>query len=85
MFLPNRNTERRVGDDAFFIIRRVDRWTLWLSARVRPFPVIHKLAPRVLPGVRRYHGDPDRLLVAPEIAVVFKREIFHLIGYRISH
>jgi predicted deacylase len=84
MFMPNRNADRRPGDDAYFIIRPVHRFSLWLSARLRRQPWIHRLAPRVLPGVRRLEGDADRLLVAPEIAVIFKREIFHLLGYRIE-
>ena len=83
MFLPNRNAGRRAGDDGFFIIQRVDLLSMWLSQRLRQ-RLIHRLAPHVLPGVRRIPDHPDRLLVAPEIAVIFKRELFHLLGYRIE-
>ena len=84
MFLPNRNPGRRPGDDAYFIIRHVDRLSLWLSDKLRRRQMIHRILPTLMPGVRRIPGDPDRLLVAPEIAAVFKREVFHLLGYRIE-
>jgi len=83
LFLPNRQSERRPGDDGFFVIRRVGRGWLGASAWLRRRRWIHALLPRVLPGVRRDPGDPARLFVAPEIAVVLKREVFHLLGYRV--
>ena len=83
LFLPNRQTERRAGDDGCFVVRRVRRVWLGASAWLRTRRWVHALLPRVLPGVRRDPGDPARLFVAPEIAVVFKREVFHLLGYRV--
>ncbi len=83
VFMPNRQTRAREGDDAFFIIRRVGR--VWLAASVffRNIPAVHAALPKLVPGVRKCPDQPDCLLVSPRVAAVFKREVFHLLGYRI--
>jgi len=81
--MPNRQPIKRPGDDGFFIVRRVHRPWLRLSARLRTWPPLHRLLPRLAPGVRRHPERPDALLVDAFYAPVFKRQIFHLLGYRI--
>ena len=83
LFMPNKQRDIRVGDDAYFVVRRVGWIWLRLSAWVRLRPGLHALLPRILPGVRRRRDHPHDLLVDPEIAAVLRREIFHLLGYRL--
>jgi hypothetical protein len=83
LFMPNRQPDPRVGDDGFFVVRRVGRLWLDVSAWLRERAWVHRLLPFVLPGVRRRPGEPGDLLVAPDIASVFRRHVIHLFGYRI--
>lgn len=83
LFMPNRQPDPRPGDDAYFVVRRVGREWLSLSAWLRTRRWIHALLPRVLPGVRRRPGHPHDLLVAPDIAVILQQPVFHLFGYRV--
>ena len=83
LFMPNHQRDVRDGDDAYFVVRRVGRVWLRLSAFVRRRETIHLLLPVLLPGVRRRSGHARDLLIDPEIAAVFRRELFHLLGYRL--
>jgi succinylglutamate desuccinylase len=83
LFMPNRQRDRRIGDDAFFIVLPVGRFWLALSAFLRRRRLVHALLPRISPGVRARPGRSGELLVAPEIAAIGKRELFHLLGYRL--
>ena len=83
LFMPNRQPIKRPGDDAFFIVRELSRGWLNLSARLRRSEQLERWLPRLLPGVRPRAGQPRQLLVAPEIAVVLKRQVLHLLGYRL--
>lgn len=83
LFMPNLQRDIRPGDDAYFVVRRVGRIWLGLSAVLRSRPWLHRALPSILPGVRRRPGHDHELLVDPEIAVVLRREIFHLLGYRL--
>jgi predicted deacylase len=83
LFMPNRQRDIRVGDDAYFVVRRVGRTWLRLSAWLRTRAAMHRTLPRLLPGVRHRPGHPHDLLVDPEIAAVLRRELFHLLGYRL--
>ncbi len=83
LFLPNRQASPRIGDDAFFVIKRVGLLWLSISATVRKRELVHKLLPAVLPGVRRNKRDINSIIVAPEYAAFFRREILHLLGYRL--
>lgn len=83
LFMPNRQPVKRPGDDGFFVVVEVGRSWLRLSAWLRQRPWVHKWLPRALPGVRARKGHPGQLLVAPEIAAVLRRPVFHLLGYRL--
>ncbi len=83
LFMPNRQDERRVGEDGFFVIQRVGNFWLGVSEVLRRRERLHRLLPVVLPGVRRRSGDPHAILVAPEYAAILRREILHLLGYRL--
>jgi predicted deacylase len=82
VFLPNRQPVKRPGDDAFFIVREVSLGWLGLSARLRKAPWVRSLA-AALPGVHRTPSRPEELLVDARIAAVLKRQVFHLLGYRL--
>ncbi len=83
LFLPNRQAQVRPGDDAFFVIARVGRAWLGLSAWLRGRAWVHRWALRLLPGVRARAGEPHAIVVAPEYAVLLRREVLHLLGYRL--
>ena len=69
-----------VGEDGFFIVRKVPRWALSLSSVLRKinFETILTL----LPGVSRSPHQPDALLVNKKVARFLANELFHLLGYR---
>lgn len=80
VFLPNMQTQKRVGDDGFFIVRHVREGWLGFSARLRKQEWVHWIIAH-LPGV--YTLDDESLCVDRDIAGVLKRQIFHLFGYRL--
>lgn len=82
LFLPNRNPRRRIGDDGVFIVKQVGRVWMTISAWLRT-DRIHRLLPRLAPGVRKCPDRDQCLMVDPHIAAVFKTQLFHLLGYRI--
>lgn len=82
IFLPNRQPVKRPGDDAFFIVREVSAGWLGLSARLRRAPWVRSFA-AALPGVHPVPDRPGDLLVDARIAAVLKRQVFHLLGYRL--
>ncbi|MEO1510810.1 MAG: hypothetical protein AAFU70_01950, partial [Planctomycetota bacterium] len=83
LFMPNRQRTPRVGDDAYFVVRRVGRSWLSLSSWLRRRPWLHAAVPSLLPGVRRRPGHPGDLLVSPDVSAVLRRQILHLLGYRL--
>lgn len=80
VFLPNMQTHKRVGDDGFFIVRRISPGWVNLSARLRNQQWVHRLI-LMMPGV--YAGDGATLLVDADLACVLRRQVFHLLGYRL--
>jgi len=69
-----------LGDDGFFLARRVRGIWLYVARVVRRLRV-DKMVPW-LPGVRRDPADHRTILVNPKIARWFVTEIFHLLGFR---
>ncbi len=80
VFLPNMQKHKRVGDDGFFIVRRVGSGWVRLSAVFRSKGWVHWLV-RLMPGV--YPKDDGVLLVDGDLACVLRRQVFHLLGYRL--
>lgn len=72
-----------LGEDGFFICRPVDAFWLRLSAGLRKLR-LDRLIP-LLPGVKIYERDPDRLIVNRSVARFLVLKIFHLFGYRRRH
>ena len=83
LFMPNRQPRALPGDDGFFIVRRVGWVWLWISARARSSGLAHWALATVAPGVRCRPGSATELVVDPNLAMALKREVFHLLGYRI--
>jgi len=80
VFMPNMQRLKRPGDDGFFIVRRVGEGWLGLSARIRRQGWLHALIAH-MPGV---YPQPDHtLLVDADLAAVLRRQILHLLGYRL--
>jgi succinylglutamate desuccinylase len=69
-----------LGDDGFFLARRVRPFWLVVSAVLRRLR-LNTLMP-LLPGVRRHADAPDVLVVDTRIARFYPLEIFHLFGFR---
>ncbi len=68
------------GDDGFFIITKISKFWLSLSALARKLKLHHLL--RVLPGIRQDVTDRHTLIVNLKTAKFLATEIFHLFGYR---
>jgi hypothetical protein len=83
MFMPNRQRDRRAGDDAYFVVREVGPVWLRISAWLRASTWVHRWLVPAMPGVRVDPADPHAVLVEPRVAVVLRRQIFHLLGYRL--
>lgn len=68
------------GNDGFFMIRKVPRVFLKLSALLRKIR-FDKVLP-MLPGVKWASNNKDELIVDLTIAKYFTKNFFHLLGYR---
>ena len=68
------------GQDGYFIVKRVSRFWLHLSAWLRRAR-LDKLMP-LLPGVRRDHERADRFWIDGRVARWQVVNLFHLFGYR---
>ncbi len=71
---------QKLGDDGFFLGRKVNRFWLRLSAVLRHLRVgdyVH-----LLPGVRRYDSDGRSFIVNTRIARILPLQVFHLLGFR---
>lgn len=80
VFLPNMQARKRIGDDGFFIVRRISTGWVNLSARLRQQDWVHWLI-GIMPGV--YPREDSTLLVDGDLACVLRRQVFHLFGYRL--
>lgn len=71
---------QKLGDDGFFLGRRIATFWLYVSALLRYLKIptiVHWL-----PGVRRASRDASQLVVDTHIARLFPVQIFHLLGFR---
>lgn len=68
------------GNDAFFIIRKIPSFFLWLSAVLRKMRA-DRLLP-LLPGVSRDQSSLQTLVVDKRIARFLTKPILHLLGFR---
>jgi succinylglutamate desuccinylase len=71
------------GREGFFLTRRVRPFWLRVSALLRGLNLGGVLP--LLPGVRRHNGDAHTLAVDRRVARWYRRDIFHLFGYRRMH
>jgi len=69
-----------LGDDGFFLARRVRPFWLHLARWLRRLRL--DAVVRFLPGVRVDPADRDTILVDPRVARWFVTELFHLLGFR---
>ena len=77
IFMPLYQT---IGNDGFFLIRRVPGWALTLSRWLRNRNFDRWLTK--LPGVSSCPDQPDTLIVDRSTARFLATQIFHLLGYR---
>jgi succinylglutamate desuccinylase len=71
---------QELGDDGYFLARRVRPFWLRMAAVLRRLRLDGAVT--LLPGVRRDPGDPLTILVDPRVARWFVTELFHLLGFR---
>ncbi len=71
---------QRLGNDGFFIGRKISPFWLWLSGVLRSIG-IQKLI-HILPGVHRDPADSATLVVNTRVARLFPLQVFHLLGFR---
>lgn len=68
------------GEEGFFLIRKIPRWVLKLSASMRRLRLDNLLT--LLPGVSWASTSKDKLLVDLKVARYLSKQLFHLLGYR---
>jgi succinylglutamate desuccinylase len=71
---------QKLGEDGFFVGRRVSPFWLRLSAILRRIGVQDMVS--ILPGVRRDPRDRETLIVDTRVARLFPLQVFHLLGFR---
>jgi len=77
LFMP---LYQKLGDDGYFLVRRVKPFWLGVSTVLRALQ-LDRLLP-LLPGVRRVEGRTDALRLDTRIARGFALDICHLLGFR---
>lgn len=71
---------QKQGKEGFFIISKISKFWIYLSALLRQLKLHHFL--RLLPGIRQDSSNKYTLIVDPRTARFLATEIFHLFGYR---
>jgi predicted deacylase len=71
---------QKLGDDGFFLGRKVKRFWLKLSALLRHCRISNSV--HLLPGVRRQSGNDNSFIVNTRIARILPLQVFHLLGFR---
>jgi predicted deacylase len=77
LFMPLYQT---LGGEGFFIVRRIPKSILRISAFVRKIKADRFLT--LLPGVSWADASRERLMVNLKVARFFSKAFFHLMGYR---
>ncbi|WP_372944942.1 succinylglutamate desuccinylase/aspartoacylase family protein [Muriicola sp.] len=77
LFMP---LYQKQGAEGYFMIRRIPKWVLALSAGLRKVRADHLLA--ALPGVSWKNREKAQLVVNLKVARFYSKAIFHLLGYR---
>lgn len=68
------------GNDGFFVVRRVKRVWLQLSALVRRYSLERYI--HLLPGVRKHTEKAGAFIVNRRVARFLTLELFHLLGFK---
>ena len=68
------------GGEGFFMIKRIPKWILGMSAVLRKVKADYLLT--ILPGVSWSDSSKTRLLVNLKVARFYSKSIFHLLGFR---
>lgn len=68
------------GEEGFFLIRKIPKWILNLSAGMRKLKLDNFLT--ILPGVSWYSPAKEKLMVNLKVARFLSKPFFHLLGYR---
>ena len=68
------------GEEGFFLIRKIPKWILKLSAGMRKLRMDNILT--ALPGISWSTPTKDRLMVDLKVARFLSKPFFHLLGYR---
>ncbi|WP_425075942.1 aspartoacylase [Psychroserpens sp. S379A] len=68
------------GEDGFFVIKKLSKFWLVLSAMLRRFKC-HRVL-RLLPGISKHPENEYCLIANRKIALFLTTKIFHLFGYR---
>lgn len=71
---------QELGEDGFFILKRISKFWLGLSKIVRKLKFNHLL--RMIPGVNKDPANNYTLIVDPKVARFMTLPIFHMFGYR---
>lgn len=71
---------QKLGNDGFFIGRKIAPFWLWLSKVLRKSHIADFM--HFLPGVKRHPSEAGTFLVNTSIASIFPLQIFHLLGFR---
>ena len=68
------------GEEGFFLIRKIPKWILNLSAGMRKVRLDAFLT--ILPGISWDTPNKEKLMVNLKVARFFSKPFFHLLGYR---
>lgn len=71
---------QKQGEDGFFVVRKLSRFWLVLSAVLRKLK-FHQIL-RLLPGIKQHSEQNYCLIANQKIALFLTTKIFHLFGYR---
>lgn len=74
---------QETGDDGFFVIKKINPFWLGLSAMLRRLKFENLLI--LMPGISRDPAQRNVLRVNLRVAKFYAKEIFHLLGFRMTH